>query len=250
MSSLSAIILCRTQHPGNIGSISRAMANFGYTRLVLVDPPKGWRQDHDLLNMSNGYIEKLEDILVVDSLEELNGHFGGLIGFTRRAGAHRPILGELDEAVAHVVETKQPERFGLVFGNERTGLSTEELAHCDSLYTISTTKEHGSLNLAMAAGVVMYQLANAAKSIQPYADGTDLKPEPLISTSEVSKRTNELLDILTHTQIFANGKDQRHHAEVYLRKILLRARLTGFESKWLQRMNMRLQSHLHKTDTP
>lgn len=243
MSSLSAIILCRTQHPGNIGSISRAMANFGYSRLVLVDPPEGWRQDHDLLNMSNGYIDKLESILVVNSLAELSEEFGGLIGFTRRAGSNRPVLGELEDAVAQIVETKQPKRFGLVFGNERTGLSTEELAHCDSLYTIATTKEHGSLNLAMAAGVVMYQLANAAKSIQPHADGSDLKPEPLIATSEVNQRTNELLDTISQTGIFDNGKDQRSHAEVYLRKILMRARLTGFESRWLQRMSMRLQAH-------
>lgn len=244
MSSLSAIILCRTQQPGNIGSVSRLMANFGFTQLILVDPPTGWRNDHNLLNMSNGYIDKLEHIQVVDSLEDLSGQFGGLIGFTRRAGSNRPILGELEDAVAQVVETKQPERFGLVFGNERTGLSTEELAHCDSLYTIATTKEHGSLNLAMATAVVMYQLAHAAKSIQPYADGSDLKPEPLISTSDVIQRTNELLDTIGQTGIFNNGKDQRSHAEMYLRKILMRARLTAFESRWLQRMTMRLQASL------
>jgi TrmH family RNA methyltransferase len=246
MSSLSAIILCRTQQPGNIGSVTRVMANFGFTQLILVDPPTGWRQDHNLLNMSNGYIDKLEHIQVVDSLEELSGQFGGLIGFTRRAGATRPVLGELEDAVAQIVETKQPERFGLVFGNERTGLSKEELSHCDSLYTIATTKEHGSLNLAMATGVVMYQLAREAKSIQPYADGTDIKPEPIISTDEVNQRTNELLDTISQTGIFENGKDQRSHAEVYLRKILMRARLTGFESRWLQRMAMRLQVSLRE----
>ena len=60
MSSLSAIILCRTQQPGNIGSVTRVMANFGFTQLILVDPPTGWRQDHNLLNMSNGYIDKLK----------------------------------------------------------------------------------------------------------------------------------------------------------------------------------------------
>ncbi len=244
----ATIILCRPQHPGNIGSISRVMANFGFTRLVLVSPPSGWRQDHDLLNMSNGYIEKLEEIQVIDSLQELDGQFAGLIGFTRRAGSNRPILGELEDAVTQVVETKQPERFGLVFGNERTGLSTEELAHCDSLYTIATTKEHGSLNLAMATGVVMYQLAHAAKSIQPYADGSDLKPEPLISTNEVNRRSNELLDTISQTGIFENGKDQRSHAEVYLRKILMRARLTRFESRWLQRMTMRLQASLRSKE--
>ena len=124
------------------------------------------------------------------------------------------------------------------------GTSKEELAHCDSLYTIATTKEYGSLNLAMATGVVMYQLAREAKSIQPYADGTDIKPEPIISTSDVNQRTNELLDTISQTGIFDNGKDQRSHAEVYLRKILMRARLTGFESRWLRRMTMRLQAHL------
>lgn len=248
MSSLSAIILCRPQQPGNIGSISRAMANFGFTQLVLVDPPKGWRQDNDLLNMSNGYTTMMDNALVVKSLDELEGRYGGLIGFTRRAGANRPVIGDLQQAIAHVSETKQPERFGLVFGNERTGLSKEELLHCDSLYTIATTKSHGSLNLAMAVGVVMYQLAKEIDSIQPHADGTDVKPLPLIATLEVSQRVTEILDTLSRTHVFKPGKDRRDHAEIYLRKILMRARLTSFESKWLERMNMRIRRHLRTTE--
>jgi tRNA/rRNA methyltransferase len=248
MSSLSAIILCRPQQPGNIGSISRSMANFGFTQLVLVSPPTGWRQDNDLLNMSNGYTEMLDNALVVNNLGELEHQYGGLIGFTRRAGVHRSVIGELQQAIEQISETKQAHRFGLVFGNERTGLSKEELSHCDSLYTIATTQAHGSLNLAMAVGVVMYQLARELDSIQPHADGTDLKPQPLISTTEVSQRTNEILDTLSRTNVFRPGKDQRQHAEIYLRKILMRARLTSFESSWLQRMNMRVRTHLHTTE--
>ena len=245
MASLSAVMLCRPQQPGNIGSISRAMANFGFTQLVLVQPPKDWRSHHDLLNMSNGYTECLDNAIVVDNLGDLADQYGGLIGFTRRAGSHRPVIGDLHQAIEQITETSQPERFGLVFGNERTGLSQEELSHCDSLYTIASTQENGSLNLAMAAGVVMYQLAREAESIHPHADGTDLKPQPLISTHEVMKRTSEILDTLDITSVFKPGRDQRHHAEVYLRKILMRARLTSFESTWLQRMNMRLRSHIH-----
>ncbi len=244
MPPLSTIVLCRPQQPGNIGSISRVMANFGFTQLVLVQPPDNWRSHHDLLNMSNGYTECLDNAIVVNSLGDLANQYGGLIGFTRRAGAHRPIIGELHQAIEQVAETNQAERFGLVFGNERTGLSQEELSHCDSLYTIASTQESGSLNLAMAVGVVMYQLAKAVDSIHPHADGTDLRPQPLISTSEVTQRTNEILDTLSITNVFKPGKDQRHHAEVYLRKILMRARLTSFESTWLQRMNMRLRPYI------
>jgi TrmH family RNA methyltransferase len=221
------------------------MANFGFTQLVLVQPPDSWRSHHDLLNMSNGYTECLDNAIVVDNLGDLATRYGGLIGFTRRAGSHRPVIGELHHAIEQITETNQPERFGLVFGNERTGLSQEELSHCDSLYTIASTQEKGSLNLAMAVGIVMYQLAKGAESIHPYADGTDLKPQPLISTDEVIQRTSEMLDTLDITSVFKPGRDQRHHAEVYLRKILMRARLTSFESTWLQRMNMRLRSHIH-----
>ena len=244
MTSSAAIILCRPQHPGNIGSVARAMANFDFERLILLTPPAGWREHHDLLNMSNGYTKWLDNALVIDDLQEVSSLFSGLIGFTRRGGSHRPVIGELQDAVAQIAETNQPERFGLVFGNERTGLSQQELAHCDSLYTIATSQEFGSLNLAMATAVVMYQLAQQTNAVRPYADGTALLPQTLISMKEASQRTAEILDTLSITHVFKPGKDQRHNAEVYLRKILTRARLTSFESNWIKRMIMRLRPYI------
>jgi TrmH family RNA methyltransferase len=202
MANLPAIILCRPQNTGNIGSISRAMTNFGFTQLFLVDPPEGWREDDSTLNMSNGYTECLDKAIVVEGLSELNSRFGGLIGFTRRAGSHRPIIGELHDAVVQVCEMGAPEKIGLVFGNERTGLRAEELDCCDSLYTIASVKKDGSLNLAMAAGVVMYKLAHQADAIYPHADGSDVKPLPIISIDEVKQRTNEILDNLHITKVF------------------------------------------------
>jgi TrmH family RNA methyltransferase len=249
MSSLSTIVLCRPQQPGNIGSISRAMSNFGFEQLVLVQPPDNWRKHHDLLNMSNGYTKCLDNAIVINSLKEIHQQLAGLIGFTRRAGSHRPVIGDLHQAVEQILETKQPERFGLVFGNERTGLSQEELAYCDSLYTIASTAESGSLNLAMATGIVMYQLANEYSVIKPYADGNDVRPQELISTVEATRRTNEILDTISVTNVFKPGKDQRQNAELYLKKILMRARLTSFESNWLQRMTMRLRPYIRREPT-
>ena len=241
---LASIVLCRPQHPGNIGSVSRAMANFGFGQLVLVQPPAGWRQDDALLHMANDYTDGLDTALVVDDLSELDEHLGGLIGFSRRAGINRPIHGDLDDAVARICESQRPERFGLVFGNERTGLSTDELEQCDSVYTISSSRSHGSLNLAMAAGVAMYQLARAADAIAPYADDSDEEPLQIISGQEAAQRADEILETLSITNVFRPGKDRRESSQIYLRRMLMRARLSPFESNWLKRMAMRLRPYL------
>ena len=244
MGNLPAIVLCRPQNPGNIGSVSRVMTNFGFTQLYLVKPPVGWRQDEETLNMANGYVDCLDNAIEVNTLSELSTGFGGLIGFTRRAGSHRPIIGELHDAVKQVVETQTCQQIGLVFGNERTGLEADELDCCDSLYTIASVKKNGSLNLAMATCVVMYEVAYQSNEIFPHADGSDVKPLPIVSIDEVNERTNEMLDNLQLTKVFKPGKDQRDQAAIYLRRILMRARLTEFESRWLKRMTMRLRTYL------
>ncbi|MCP4806289.1 MAG: RNA methyltransferase [Proteobacteria bacterium] len=241
---LASIVLCRPQHPGNIGSVSRAMANFGYTQLYLVQPPPGWRHDDALLHMANGYTECLDRAVVVDDLAEFGDHLAGLIGFTRRAGTNRPIHGELEDAATRIAETRRPERYGLVFGNERTGLLNEELDHCDALYTIATSKSHGSLNLSLATGLVMYQLSRRADAIAPHADGSELKPLDIISATEATQRANEILDTLSVSRVFVPGTDFRESSELYLRRILMRARLSPFESNWLKRMTMRVRPYL------
>lgn len=241
---LASVVLCRPQHAGNIGSVSRAMANFGFKRLFLVGPPPGWRNDDALLHMANGYTDCLDRAIVVDDLAELDDHLAGLIGFSRRAGTLRPIRGDLQDAVDHICETGSPERFGLVFGNERTGLSNDELKRCDSLYTIASTRSHGSLNVAMAASVVMHQLSRQAGVITPNADGSDAQPIEIISAREASRRASEILDTLDITRVFRPGKDRREDSEVYLRHMLMRARLSPFESNWLKRMSRRLRPYL------
>ena len=220
------------------------MANFGFRNLFLVGPPLGWRNDDTLLHMANGYTDCLDRAVVVDDLAELDDHLAGLIGFSRRAGTLRPIRGDLQDAVGHIYETGSPERFGLVFGNERTGLLNEELRRCDSLYTIASTKSHGSLNVAMAASVVMYQLSRQAGVITPNADGSDAQPIQIISALEASQRANEILDTLGITNVFRPGKNRRKDSEVYLRRMLMRARLSPFESNWLKSMSMRLRPYL------
>jgi tRNA/rRNA methyltransferase len=247
MQHQTSIILCRPQHPGNIGSIARAMCNFSFTNLILVSPPTDWRTHDDLLHMSNGYIEPLDNAIVVDSLADVQNRCSRLIAFTRRIGEKRPVHGELQDLKGSVFHMDQPQHFGFVFGNERTGLLSEELDYCDTLYSIATSQERGSLNLAVSAAIVMYEIALCLNKTEVYADGSSAKPITVVSHMECQKRALEIIDTLDMTDVFQRGKDQRGISQRYVHRMLSRASLTHFESNWIKKMVLILRPFVRKT---
>jgi len=231
----ASIILCSPQSPGNIGSISRAMANFGFAKLVLVNPPPGWRDDEELKIMANGYVKALDNAQVITTLDKLLPAVNGLIGFTRRSGAKRPILGTLENAVDHICQAAPKSNIGLVFGNERTGLTQGEIDCCDSLYTIETTSDSGSLNLSLAASLVMYELARGLNSIDVYANDLDNQPAALADGQAVEQVTAALLSCLQQAGLHDPARQHRSKADERLRRIIMRSRMSEEEAKWLQR---------------
>jgi tRNA/rRNA methyltransferase len=151
-----AIILCSPQQPGNIGATVRAMANFGVTELRLVNPcphlhPEARKfavNAHPLLGTAKVY-RSLPDALADCHLA---------IATTRRCGRLRGDL--LDStAVPELLATLPPEaQIALVFGREDSGLSSEEVALCTHAATVATTDELGSLNLAQAVLLFLYEI--------------------------------------------------------------------------------------------
>ena len=249
MSHQISIVLCRPQQPGNIGSIARAMCNFSFSKLILVSPPKEWRQSEELLYMSNGYIEPLDNAIVISDLSELQNHCSRFIGFTRRIGEKRPVHGELQDLRQHVIETEQPQHYGLLFGNERTGLLADELLFCDTLYSIATSKDQGSLNLAISTSIVMYEMALALQNTAVYADGSTAGPISVVSTLECQKRAVDIIETLDITDVFRRGKDNKMSSIRYLQRILSRASLTPFELNWIKKMALRIRPFVRSTSS-
>lgn len=245
MSNLS-VILCNPQHPGNVGAISRAMANFGYAQLVLVRPPDGWRENDELKMLANGYVQALDNAIVIESLAELVESYSGLIGFTRRSGSRRPILGNLDDAADHLSGVENIRQMGLVFGNERTGLTQAEIECCDSLYTIETTQDSGSLNLSLAASLVMYELAKARRSLSVFANDLSNQPATLAIGEEVMKGVQSILSCWQEAGLHDPIRHKRSNAAERLRRILMRSRMSTDELNWLQRNFERLRPLINK----
>jgi TrmH family RNA methyltransferase len=157
---MKRIVLVRTAGPRNAGSVLRVAANFGPCELVLVRPEKPSILRHpDFEQMAHGVDRGSARVRVVATLAEALADCTASVGFTARARDHRELLdwraarGPLTARAADAHE-----RLALVFGNEETGLSAEETEPLGELVRIPTAPEHGSLNLAMATGIVLSTL--------------------------------------------------------------------------------------------
>jgi len=157
---MKRLVLVRTAGPRNAGSVLRAAANFGPCELVLVAPEKPSIRVHpDFEQMAHGVAEVEERVRVVATLPEALADCTYSVGFTARARDHRELHDWRAIRADLTARAGDPgERVALVFGNEETGLSAEETAPLSELVRIPTSDEHGSLNLAMAAGLVLATL--------------------------------------------------------------------------------------------
>jgi tRNA/rRNA methyltransferase len=153
------VILCTTSHPGNIGAAARAMKTMGLTRLVLVNPKIF--PDPQAEAMASGADDVLANAKVCASLTEaLQGVVLALAMTARRRELATAPLWVRDGALELAGMAAQGE-VALVFGNETSGLSNEELAQCGCWAMIPTDPDFSSLNLAAAVQVMCYELRMA-----------------------------------------------------------------------------------------
>src|SRR5262245_33962979 len=154
------VVLMATSHPGNIGASARAMLNMGLTRLVLVAPRRF--PDPDAVARASGATSVLDATCVVATLDDALSGCVLTVGLSARprefAGRVLAVREAAGEALAHAAHGD----VALVFGTEMSGLSNDELAHCNVVATIPTNAEFGSLNLAAAVQIAAYELRLAA----------------------------------------------------------------------------------------
>lgn len=154
------VVLSRPSHPGNIGASARAMKTMGFTELALVQPR--YFPDPDATAMAASAADVLERATVHETLEAALADCTLAVGFSARGRdrSHPPMA--LRDAAAAIHQAATTGRVALVFGNETSGLSNEELLRCQRLVSIPANPEYSSLNLAAAVQIACYELATAA----------------------------------------------------------------------------------------
>ena len=155
------MVLVRPRNPLNIGAAARAMANFGLGDLTVVKPyPPVWQETRSAVGA--------EDVVArahaTDELAPAIGEAALVLGTT--SGARRNLdrdLIPLDRLSRWLGRrtAKRASQAALLFGSEKTGLSTEEMSYCHGLVRIPTTAGCASMNLGQAVAVCCYELARA-----------------------------------------------------------------------------------------
>lgn len=184
-----AVVLVEPQNPGNIGMVCRAMANFGASDLRLVNPCQHLHPEARKFAVAANHL--LGEARLFPSLSEAIGDLHLTVATTRRSGRLRGEL--LDIAAVPALQAELPPngRFGLVFGREDAGLTSEEVALCSHAATVATAAEVGSLNLAQAVLLFLHELArNPAVTSAPMAGEVP-------STAELAALFRQIEQVLT-----------------------------------------------------
>ncbi len=164
MTAKPVIVLVRPQLGQNIGKAARAMLNFGLTELRLVAPRDGW-PNPEAGPAASGADEVLEQAQVFDSAEEAIADCSQVFASTvRRRDLVMPVVGP-EQMAEEIVAS--PERSAILFGPERSGLETEEVALANAIVTVPINPEFGSLNLAQAVILLAYEWSRRADLAQP-----------------------------------------------------------------------------------
>lgn len=168
------IVLVRPQLGENIGKAARAMLNFGLTGLRLVAPRDGW-PNPDAGPSAAGADIVLEQAEVFPSLAQAVADCAHVYATTvRKRGVTKPVVTPQEAASAiHA----GPGRSAIVFGPERSGLETEEVALARSILTVPINPEFASLNLAQAVILCAYEWSKHQALAQPTAEEL-LPPAP------------------------------------------------------------------------
>jgi tRNA (cytidine32/uridine32-2'-O)-methyltransferase len=223
-----AVAVVDAETPGNVGTIARAMKNFGLSELLLVDPPT---LDPD--GEAYGFAGRArEDVLpnatetTLDALVE--GYYTvGCTAITNEdATSHvrYPALtaGDLSDHLGGVDAD-----IAVVFGRERVGLTNNELARLDTVCSIPASSSYPSLNLGQAATVVCYELR--ALTLAETQHPADLHERA--DAAELERLHNRFAE---YVRAVGHPEPKREKASRLFRRLLGRAHPTPREARTLQ----------------
>jgi TrmH family RNA methyltransferase len=215
MTSLVRIVLIDPSHPGNVGSVARAMKNMALDDLTLVRPRSFPHPE------SNALAAGAEDILakarVVDSVAEAIADCAFIAGTTSRPRSYYWEFTTPRELAAAIAGLGTENRAALLFGSERYGLGTEDLDHCNVLVRIPANPAYCSLNLAMSVQLLAYELFLAREQPQPHVQ----LEQPLAPAGDVEHFYAHLHQVLNEIDF----EDRTGHLMERLRRLFNRAQL-------------------------
>ncbi len=237
-----SVILVEPQLADNIGMVARAMANFGLDDLRLVAPRDGWPNEKARIAASGAnYV--IDDATAYPSLAASIGDLTYVVATTaRQRPLKKPVLTPEDAVAALRERVLRGERCGILFGRERNGLETGEIANADALVMIPVNSRFASLNLAQAVLLLGYAwmqesgkgtLGRVTTYEEPVSAGLNLGAERPAAKDELMGFFDHLERELDRLGFF-NPLEKRPSVVQNLRTMFTRMALTQQEVRTLR----------------
>jgi TrmH family RNA methyltransferase len=156
------VVLVAPRNPLNIGAAARAMSNFGFFRLRVVNPYEvAFREARSAV----GAAAVLQSAEEFGSVAEAVADCALVVGTTAVGPREleQPVR-RLEEGARLMRKRMGARNVALLFGSEKVGLSNEDLSHCHWLMRIPTREEHRSVNLGQAVAICLYELVRDSKA--------------------------------------------------------------------------------------
>ncbi len=182
------VVLVSSRNALNIGAAARAMSNFGFLRLRVVNPfEAGFREARSAIGAS----AVLADAEEYDNVAEAVADCKLVVGTTAVGvrDLNHPVM-RLELAARVIRNQLTTGKVAILFGSEKFGLSNKDFSHCHWLTRIPTREDHRSMNLGQAVAICMYELSRDA-SVARQAE-----KEELAVSGEVERFTDSLLAAL------------------------------------------------------
>jgi tRNA/rRNA methyltransferase len=215
------IVLVRPQLGQNIGKAARAMLNFGLIELRLVAPRDGW-PNPEAGPAASGADIVLDRAQVYETTAEAIADCSLVYASTvRRRDLVVPVIGP--EEMAREIHSSDG-RTAILFGPERSGLATEDVALAGRIVTVPINPEFGSLNLAQAVILLAYEWSRGEQLAKP----TERETEPPAAMGELEGLIGQLDAALSETGYFF-PPDRVQATKTTLRTILTKPQWSSRE---------------------
>jgi tRNA/rRNA methyltransferase len=233
-----SVVLVSPRNPLNIGAAARAMSNFGFTGLRLVNPyDVAFREAKSAVKSE--YI--LEQARVFETVAEAVADCNLVIGGTSvgHRDLHLPLYRL--EAAGQLVRDS-PTATAILFGSEKFGLSNDDMSHCHWLYRIPARAEHGSMNLGQAVAITLYELIR-----DPQGETQRFDPAPRAEAADFERIVTLLYQLLEDSGYIQER--MADPAEIRLRNLINRLAIPAADAKTWQGILRQIQWKINSIKT-
>ena len=215
MSSKFGFILVKPQLGENIGACARAMKNFGFSKLYIVNPKINF-PNHKAKATSVGAYDIINKAKVFDKIENAINNFNVVVSLSaRRRDINKKHI-SLDE-FKKIIKRKNL-NVGLMFGPEASGLSNKDLSFSNYILQIPTSPKFKSLNLSHSLTLICYEIFQSLNLQKIKKAGFGFK---ISSKSKISSIVAHLINLLEQKNFFV-PKEKRQSMIININNLIYR----------------------------